>query len=210
MLFRSFWPGQFDKAREAMVHALSIADPHALLPEGFSQDPEIANRGILAWALASLGLVNGATREIDAALDRGAALNHPFSMAYALGSAMWAYFIIRDEVATEDFAEQLVQISDEHGFPYFRIAGMAARAWARAALGSPEAALTELREALEAWRKNAGDIGMALFLYVQAEIEVLAGRPEEALRTLVHPILRDRLEVEQWYLADAVRLRGAC
>ncbi len=208
----AFWPGDFDRARRSMEFAVQLADvdPHRPLASGFSQDPDIANRGILAWALANLGYVRSASAQIDAALERSNALHHPFSMAYALGSAMWNYFIVRDVQATQDFAGRLIRICSENGFPYLHIAGATASAWTRAERGDADAALEELRRALTAWHRNSGEIGMALFLYVQSEIEALAGQPEQVLKTLIHPILRKRVTVERWFLADIIRLRAEC
>jgi len=212
----AFWPGQFRTAREHMLEAVAIASkqPDAPLPGGFSQDPDISNRGLLAWTLASLGEPISAGRHIDAALDRAQALNHPFSMAYAVGSSMWTYFVLRDAERSITFAEQMIEISHEYGFPYFEVAGNVALAWANAEVSSDAAdaqtAVFALQAQIDAWHKASGGIGMAIFLYALAETQLRAGDPEGALATLATPLLVERLKVEQWYLSDVLRTRAQC
>ena len=212
----AFWPGQFRTAREHMLEAVAIASkqPDAPLPEGFSQDPDIANRGLLAWTLASLGEPISAGKQIDAALDRAQTLNHPFSMAYAVGSSMWTYFVLRDVEQSMMFAEQMVEISHEYGFPYFEVAGNVAMGWATTETASDDESAREavlaLRGHVEAWRQASGGIGMAIFMYALAEAQLRGGDAEGALATLEAPFLVERLKVEQWYLSDVLRTRAEC
>jgi class 3 adenylate cyclase len=212
----AFWPGQFRTAREHMHKAVAIASkqPDAALPEGFSQDPDIANRGLLAWTLASLGEPVSAGRQIDAALERAQTLNHPFSMAYAVGSSMWTYFVLRDVVKSVRYAKQMVEVSHEYGFPYFEVAGNVVSAWARAETAADEAsakqAVVTLQGHVDAWQQASGGIGIALFMYALAEAQLRAGDAEGAQATLAAPLLVERLKVEQWYLSDVLRTRAEC
>jgi class 3 adenylate cyclase len=208
----AFWPGHFQKAQRSMHNAVQISQsqPAGPLPAGFSQDPDIANRGLYAWTLASLGCPRSAGEQLDRALERAYTLQHPFSMAYAVGSAMWTYFVLRDTALAADFAKQMIAVSHEYAFPYFAVAGQVVQHWVRAQDGESHAALTDLVATLQAWRDTSAGIGMAIFLYTQAEVEALCGKPRDALNTLADPLLVERLEVEQWYLADVERLRGAC
>ena len=208
----NFWPGRFEKARKSMEYAALVADryPDAPLPEGFAQDPDIANRGLLAWTLASLGRPRSAQAHLEAAIARGQALNHPFSMAYAVGSAMWTYFVLRDSDETSKYAQQMVAISKDYGFPYFAVAGRVAALWCEASQGDASASLPDLKQTIQGWREASGGIGIALFLCAQAEVELMAGEPQAALVSLGDPLLEARLQVEQWYLADMVRLRAEC
>ena len=208
----AFWPGHFEKARLSMEHAAQLAEREldAPLPAGFSQDPDIANRGLLAWTLASLGRPLSAVRHLQAAVDRAQILHHPFSMAYAVGSAMWTYFVLRDTVLAAEYSEKMIAVSQEYGFPYFAVAGRVVAGWVRAENGDPDGGLVDLRDTIQAWRDTSGGIGMALFLYAMAEVEALCCQPQAALVTLGDPLLQTRLETEQWYLADVERLRAAC
>jgi class 3 adenylate cyclase/tetratricopeptide (TPR) repeat protein len=207
----AFWPGSFDTARNAMERAATLMaqQPDAPLPEGFSQDPEIANRGLLAWTLASTGHAVSALVQIDEAVARGESLQHPFSMAYAHGAAMWTAFILRDTSLALEHANITSGISESAGIPYFLVAAKVVAGWAQACHGDRDAA-GRIGEVLAGWRESSGGIGMALFLHAEAEALLAGGNHTAALTRLNDPLLTERLKVERWYLADVRRQLGEC
>lgn len=207
----AFWPGDFETARHSMETAATLmADaPDAPLPEGFSQDPDIANRALLAWTLASLGWCEGSMAQLDAAVQRGEALQHPFSLAYAHGAGMWTGFVLRDSSLAGKHADVAAGISESAGIPYFLVAARVVQGWVRAVSGDADAVVA-LDDVLSDWREASGGIGMALFLYARAEARFAVGQPAAAMESLRDPLLTNRVRDERWYLADVRRLESQC
>lgn len=208
----AFWIGDFVAAREQMERAVSLYDPdrHGDLAARYGQDPDVANRGILAWTLCYLGYPDAAKQQAEATVERARALDHPFSLIYAYGASMWTYQFLRDAPAAERWARAAIDLAAEREFPYLGAAGKVVHGWAVAAQGDVAAGLAEIGPALAAWREAGGGIGMPLFLTVLADTQLLAGQYEAALKTLDDPLLVDRLRIEDWYGADIFRIRGAC
>lgn len=206
----AFWTGDFATACAEMERAVALYDPrrHQSLASELGQDPDVANRGILSWALCYLGRPLAAEQHAAVALERAEALGHPFSRAFAGGTAMWcAWFLDQPELARQR-AAQMRDLSLERGFPYLVAAARVVHGWAIAKGGEVERGLAEIEEAIGAWRSTGASIGMVLFLQVQAEVQILAGQAAKAMATLEDPLIADRVRVEGWRQGDHARLRG--
>jgi class 3 adenylate cyclase len=77
----AFWTGNFPAASVFMERAVALYDPvrHQALAVELGQDPDVANRGILSWALCFLGRPQAAGLQVRIALERAELLGHPFS-----------------------------------------------------------------------------------------------------------------------------------
>jgi predicted ATPase len=206
----AFWTGDFATACGEMERAVALYDPvrHKALAAELGQDPDVANRGILSWALCYLGKPVTAEGHVKVVLARAEELGHPFTRAFAGGTAMWsAWFLDKPENA-EQRAAQMRDLSLERGFPYLVTAARVVHGWAVARNGDVERGLAEIEEAIKAWQASGASIGMVLFLQVLAEVQILAGRAEQALATLDDPVIADRIGVEGWRQSDQARLRG--
>ena len=205
----AYWTGDFIAARHYMEEAVALFDPaaHAGLVAQFGQDPDVANRGILGWALGFLGYPEQAQAQIRQAVARAEAIDHPFSRVFAYGAAMWNQHFLSEIDSAEHWAERLIELARERGFAYLEVAGQVVRNWARARRGVAEG-ITDLEAVLAQWRASGATIGMHLFLVVQANVWLHAGRPDEVRRTLSDPVLSQRSVSERWLEAEVQRLRG--
>ena len=91
----------------------------------------------------------------------------------------------RDAALQQTRADELIQYSRQHGFPFFVGLGQIHHAWARAAAGGDRAeVIAESEEgiALAAGTGNQG--GAPIFLQFVAEIRAGAGQHAEALATV--------------------------
>ena len=206
----AFWTGDFTMACVEMERAVELYDPqrHQALAVELGQDPDVANRGILSWALCFLGRPLTAEQHVKAALARAEALAHPFTRAFAGGTAMWSAWFLDQPDHAEHRAAQMRDLSLERGFPYLATAAKVVHGWAGARNGQLDRGLAEIEEAIDAWRASGASIGMVLFLQVLAEVQILAGGAAQALATLADPIIVDRIGVEGWRQGDQARLRG--
>lgn len=206
----AFWTGSFTMACIEMERAVDLYDPqrHQALAIELGQDPDVANRGILSWALCYLGRPLSAQHHVNATLERAQLLGHPFTRAFAGGTAMWSGVFLDQPEHTVHRAAQVRDLSLERGFPYLATAAKVVHGWAVARNGDSERGLAEIVETIGAWRGSGASIGLTLFLQVQAEIQVRAGRAEQALATLEDPVIVERIAVEGWRQSDQARLRG--
>jgi hypothetical protein len=193
-----------------MGRAAELAGPSDddSLARVYGQDPDVANRAIHAWALAMLGEDARAVGEAEAALARASKLRHPFSLLFAYGGAMWTHHLLRDAPTAAAWAGRAIDLSAERAFPYLGVAGRVVRGWARTLSGDADG-LTELRGAIAGWRGLGLEIGVPLFLYVQADAELASGDAAAAWNTLDDPLLGQRLQVERWFAAEVARVRVA-
>jgi predicted ATPase len=206
----AFWTGDFAVACAEMERAVTLYDPqrhHALAVE-LGQDPDVANRGIFSWALCFLGRPLSAEQHAKAALERAEALGHPFTRAFAGGTAMWSAWFVDQPALAGPRAAQMRDLSLERGFPYLAAAASVVHGWSVARNGDVPRGLAGIEEAIGAWRATGASIGMVLFLQVLAEVQILAGRAAQALATLDDPIIAERIGVEGWRQGDQARLRG--
>ena len=206
----AFWTGNFPAASVFMERAVALYDPvrHQALAVELGQDPDVANRGILSWALCFLGRPQAAGLQVRIALERAELLGHPFSRVFAGGSAMWSgWFLDQPELAAQHAAATR-DLSLERGFPYLAAAAKVVHGWALARSGQPDQGLSEVEAAVTAWRASGVTIGMVIFLQVLADAQILAGHGARALATLDDPIILARIGTEVWRQGDQARLRG--
>ncbi|MEQ9642567.1 MAG: adenylate/guanylate cyclase domain-containing protein [Alphaproteobacteria bacterium] len=208
----AFWPGRLPEASRWMTRASDYAQAgdDDRLARLYGQDPDVANRAIHAWALAVLGEADRAVAEAETALARARALRHPFSLLFAFGGAMWTHQLLRDAPEALRWADRAIELSAERAFPYLGVAGRVVRGWARVMQGDAEAGLAELAATIDGWRATGLQIGLPLFLVVQADAQLHAGQAEAAWETLNDALLLQRLKVERWFAAEAARVRLAC
>ncbi len=205
----AYWTGDFSGARHSMEQAVTLFDPalHSGLVAQFGQDPDVANRGILAWALCFLGHPRAALAHLDAAVARADELGHPFSQVFAYGAAMWANHFLSEIDAAERWADATIAIAAERGFTYLQVAGQVVRAWAHTRRGDPNG-LDELAGVLAGWRASGATIGMHLFLVVQANASLAAGHLADVEGILADPVLAHRSLGERWLEPELMRLRA--
>jgi len=205
-----FWTGDFSGARIGLERALALYDPdrHGELARSLGQDPEVAIRGILAWALAFLGEPVLAREHVRAATGRAEALRHPFSQVFAAGAGMWLEFFQGEPDAAGRFAATARNLSLERGFAYIAAAASVVHGWSLVRAGQAEAGLTEIARTVAGWEVAGGGIGLPLFLLVRGRALLEAGQPAEAVVWLEDSRLVRRVATEGWYGADRLGWLG--
>jgi tetratricopeptide (TPR) repeat protein len=197
----AFWSGDLRQAQTSLQAAVELAAVGAADPpllSAYGQDPEVANRGILAWALCFLGRADEALAEAERAVERARGLEHPFTLAFAYGACMWAHAFLRRPVPAREWAERTLELSKQRGFAYLETAAHVVHGFARVALGDARAGLREIERALERWRASGQTIGMPAFVLMLADAYLIAGRVDEASAALADPLLGGRGASEGW------------
>jgi DNA-binding winged helix-turn-helix (wHTH) protein/predicted ATPase len=203
--------GEFLAAREQVERGVAVyrADRHhplALLYGG--EDPGVVCSCIFALTLWILGYPEQAEQQLRVAETLAHSLDHPFSLADALGFAAAFHQYGRQPAETLRRAEALVNVAEAQGFPYWSAAGTMLRGWGLVEQGQREDGVRCLCLGLEAHRTAGTELFRPYWLGLLADAYRKMGRASEGLATLAEAfVLMDRSD-ERVYEAELYRLKG--
>jgi class 3 adenylate cyclase/predicted ATPase len=205
-----FYLGELEGARAHLERGLVLYGPiqrgiDAVL---YGEDPGVGCGSFLAWTLWLLGDVDQAWQRAEAAVVRARGLSHVPSLAFALNYAARLHQHRRERQATQDVVDELIALSEAHGFAQRLATGRIQRGWARAEGGDLAGGLAEMRESLAAYQATGGEVARPFFLGVLAETYGKAGRPDEGLAAVAEALALAQTHGERWWEAELLRLRG--
>ena len=114
-----FWIGEISASRTHMEQGIVLYNfqqhrSHTLL---YGQDPGVMCHSFAAWALWVLGYPEQARRHIVEARTLAQESAHPFSLVHAQMWGAIVYCFCREASAAQTWAEALMTIAREQGFP---------------------------------------------------------------------------------------------
>ncbi len=206
----AFWLGDLSQACLHLRAAVAFDNPDTEGVEAarYGQDPEVANRGILAWALCLGGEREAGLLEAERAFERALALDHAFSLAFAMGANMWAHFFLEQPEGARDWAKRTLELTQARGFAYLETASHVVHGWAASRLDDMNG-LAEIEAAIQDWRESGSSIGIAVFLTSLADAYRAAERYDLAARVLEDELLAQRGASEGWLEPFIRYLRAA-
>jgi hypothetical protein len=149
-----YFRGEFVTARRLLELCDGLRDPtaRANCAAIAVADPRAASLGRLALTLALLGHLEQGRTQAEQALSEARSLNHPFTVAFVLSKvcAMEASAGLRHE--GQRHAEELVGLSNEHGFPLWLGVGLLQHARSLTALGEVQDGLAVLARGISVLR----------------------------------------------------------
>jgi predicted ATPase len=134
-------------------------------------------------------------------------LAHPFSRAITLAYGAMLYQFCRDPARVASFAETTITLCSEHGFPYYLAWAEVLRGWSRAAGGTLEEGIAEIRRGIEVLQATAG-ARLPYYRALLAEACAWSGRIDEARQALADAFAEVRKTEERWWDAELHRLQG--
>ncbi|MGR9087072.1 MAG: ATP-binding protein [Gammaproteobacteria bacterium] len=187
--------------------ALYDKDKHAGHAARYGMDPGVfcyARAGQTAWAL---GYPDQALDHVRQATQLANAIDHPYSLVFAIHNRTLILLYRRDAEAALASARQGKQLSMTHGFSFLLAWALHLSAWAYALAGDSNRAGQDIEKALAAERPAslATDSYLSLFL---AEAYRLLGDFEKGLHCLKSPCEVRSFETESLYLqAELILMR---
>src|SRR5262249_44605410 len=148
------------------------------------QDPGVACRLYVAWALSLLGYPEQALDRLHDALALAHALSHPFSLAFAWSWAAIVSQFRRDVSAAHEHAEAAVALSTEQGFPIWAAVGTSMRGWALAMQGQDEEGMPQVHQGIASWRATGAALFVPYLCTVLADVSAHLGHTQDALQAL--------------------------
>ncbi len=171
-------------------------------------DVRINMMGYLASALISLGRLDEGHARIAAALDEARRLSHNYTLVHALMTACWCDWCGAEWASLLRHAEEMVELSNRHGFALFRTMGEAIQGCALAALGRAEEGLPLLHRGLAVMRAIGQGLHLPQTLTMLAFAYGRGGQPAEGLVRLAEAAEAAQTTQDRWAEAELYRVRG--
>jgi predicted ATPase len=173
----------------------------------YGLDPGV-NCLLVAWPLWLLGYPDQALERSREALTLAQELSHPYSLAYALQSAMRLHRFRREVQAAQEQAEALVTLSNQQGFAQWLAGGTMMCGWALTVQGQEGEGMAQMHHGLTAWRAMGIEAGLPYWLAMLAEAYGSTGQVEAGRRVLAEALTLIDTTEERWWEAELHRLRG--
>jgi predicted ATPase len=164
--------------------------------------------GFAAHALWLLGYPEQAVQRTEESLTRSNALDHPYTLAGALGLAAMHAQWRREPSVAQARIHILMALCHEQGFPYFLAWGMMMRGWALSAQGQLSEGTAQLREGLAAYRATGAVVLSTYWCAILAEVLGAANQIHEGLEVLDEALGMVRAHEERRWEAELYRLKG--
>ena len=203
--------GKAALARTHLEQIMVVYDPqqHRDLAFNYGQDIGASGLSWLCWALWTVGYPDQALQCNQKALTLAQELDHPLTLAHALGVAtMTLHHLGQDVEMTRTLAEACIHHTTEHRFPLWLAIATIYGGWVLAEQGQAEAGLARMRQGLSDYRATGEKLGQSLFLTVLAEVYRKTGQVEAGLSLLTEALVIANQSGERLYEAEIYRLKG--
>lgn len=208
--YASFFLADLPAALEHLEQAIALygSQPRRDLALQYGHDPGMSCRFFAACTLWLLGYPEQARRRALDTVSLAQSVAHPFTLAYAYGTAALAHQLRRDPLCVREQAEAGMALSREQGFPHFLGFAQAMWGWVLTEEGQAEAGIEHLRQGAEGWRSQGSELWRPYWLALLAEAYGKVGQVREGLATLTEALKVIEQTWETFYEAEVHRLKG--
>jgi class 3 adenylate cyclase/predicted ATPase len=202
--------GRFASSRSHLEEAVALYDPisHSSLVHKSGIHPQVISQAFLGIVLFCLGFPDQASAQSSAAIAEARRLAHPPSLAGSLSLGSRLLSLVGDTAALDERVDQLVAVTTEQGFPYWRALGTIYSGWVKVKNGDVAEGMSLLRSGSTAYRATEAEVYMPHHIALLARAREIAGQIAEALT-----LLDDALQIvertgERWFAAELNRHKG--
>ena len=202
--------GKFAECRLHLEEVVALYDRivHRSLAHAAGHHPHVNAQSLLGLALFCLGYPEQALARSSAAIAEARKLAHPPSLAVSLSNSALLLWLIGDDAALNERADELVAVATEQGFPVWYALGTTFRGWVKVKTGDAAEGLFLLRSGSATNRATGAEHMMPYSLALLAEAFEIAGQTRDAMTQL-----DDALEIvertgESWFAAKLCRHKG--
>jgi class 3 adenylate cyclase/tetratricopeptide (TPR) repeat protein len=182
----SIYFGDFVTAHTLLKGCHGLRDPahRAVVQRTLADDPYVAMLADLALTLATLGYIDQARLHANEGLIEASKLQNVFSSVVLLIRMCRIAWVVCSFKEMRRHAEQVVALSEEHGFPLWLGYGTILLGWSLTMLGSPQEGLALLTKGMSISRATGAVLLAPTVLVAFADVHARLGRCEEGLRYL--------------------------
>jgi class 3 adenylate cyclase/predicted ATPase len=202
--------GRFAASRSHLeeVFALYDLNSHRSLVDQVGTHPHVNSQAYLGFVLFCLGYPDQAFAQSNAAIADARRLAHPPSLAVNLAVGARLLSLVGDNALLGEWVDQLVAVTTEHGFRFWRAQGTIYLGWLKVKNGDLPGGISLLRSGSAAYRATGAEAWMPHYLALLAGACEIAGQVEEA-----STLLDDALQIvertgERWFAAELNRYKG--
>jgi tetratricopeptide (TPR) repeat protein len=199
--------GELVAARAVMERCRHLADPiRRTVSVGMNEDPYVATLANLAVTLTHLGYLDQARLQMRGALSEARRLNHSLTLTIVLAFANGVDLTIRSP--ERKHAQELLDISKEHGFSHYLSLALIQRGSSLIELGQAQEGLTMMIRGLAEYRSTGALMYVTFSLAQLAQGYALLGRPVDGLNCLAEAAQIIERTEERIGEAELHRLQG--
>jgi predicted ATPase len=109
---------------------------------------------------------------------------------------------------TKSYAGVVTSLCSEHAFPFWAAGGQIFGGWAAINQGEVDAGVDKLVCGLAAWRTTGARLWLPIFLALEAEGHLKAGRDQAALHSIEQALATSDETGERWAIAEILRVKA--
>ncbi len=202
--------GEFSSARDHLELALSkyAENPDDKLTYSYGQNPAVTCLNYLAINLWVLGYQDTALEECDRAVSVADEIEHPYTQAFAHGTAALFHSIRKDEEKTFRHCEETLRFAKESSFPFFLALGLIMRGWTRVKSGKTGIGIKLIQNGIEAMQLIGAELGQPFFSSLLAEGYEENGDFRKSLAVIEAGLEKTRTTEEFWSEFGLCLLKG--
>jgi predicted ATPase len=203
--------GEFATGLHHLKQAQALYDSthHAGYRHQYGQDIGAAALCYQSWALWHLGHFDQASEVATEAMKLAEKLAHPHTLVYTICHARaFMDLFRRRRQDMQSHASRVISICNESGFSHWRNFGRILEGWAAINGGDADRGTELLRKAVGGWQKGGARLWTPMFLILEAEGHVKAGRDEAALETTEQALALCEDTGERWAMAEVLRTKA--
>jgi class 3 adenylate cyclase/predicted ATPase len=208
--YAAFFLADLSAARAHLEQAITLygPQPRPELAARYGHDGGMSSQFFAACTLWLLGYPEQSRLRAQETISLGQRIAHPFTLAYAYGTAALAHQLRRDTARVREHAEAGILLSREQGFPQFLGFAQAMQGWVLTEEGQKEVGIEQLRQGAAGWRSQGSELWRPYWLALLAEAYGKVGQVGEGLATLAEALSVVGRTQEAFYEAELYRLKG--
>jgi predicted ATPase len=200
--------GRFALSRSHLEEMLARYDSISHQPVVHQGNRRVASQAELGIVLFGLGYPDQALARSNAAIAEARRLAHPLSLVVSLVLGARLLLLVGDNAAFGECVDQLIAVTTDQGFRFWRAQGTIYRGWLKVKNGEVTEGISLLRSGSTDYRATGAELWTPHHSALLAEAYEIAGRIEDAVT-----LLDDALQIvertgERWLVAELNRRKG--
>ena len=164
----------------------------------------------LSWAQWHLGYVDQALSVAAEAMKHAEALSHPHTLVYAICHACGFMDLFRGRCEdTQSYAASVVSLCTENGFSHWINCGRILMGWGEICRGELIQGIEVLQSGVVAWQQRGARLWLPIFLTLEAEAYLQAGRANAALGAIEEALEISKQTGESWATAEVLGVKAS-